>query len=39
MRLRIEVPRSKARIQELTGIARPDDMARLTEALLCYLND
>ncbi len=30
---------SKARIQELGGLARPGDMARLTEALFCYLDD
>jgi mRNA interferase MazF len=29
---------SKERIQKVLGIARPDDMERLTEALSCYLN-
>jgi mRNA interferase MazF len=30
---------SKVRIQELSGIAHPGDMERLTEALFCYLSD
>jgi mRNA interferase MazF len=30
---------SKARIQEVVGIARPGDMERIDEALSCYLND
>jgi mRNA interferase MazF len=30
---------SKARIQEIIGVARPDDLERITEALSCYLND
>lgn len=30
---------SKARIQEMGGLARPGDMDRLTEALFCCLND
>jgi mRNA interferase MazF len=29
----------KARIQKVTGIARPEDLERLTSALFCYLND
>ncbi len=30
---------SKARIQKQAGIASPDDLERLTEALFCYFND
>jgi len=30
---------SKARIQEIIGVARPGDLERITEALSCYLND